>query len=91
MIAVPTAQPGAKNGSATHKLGRIDVAVLAEKQLHDNPYHVLKNVRCASEGGTLVLRGSLPSYFLKQMAQETVASVPGVTQIVNLIEVISAS
>ena len=91
MIAVSTAQPVAKNGNATHKLARVDIAVLAEKLLHDNPYHVLKNIHCDVEGTTLVLRGSLPSYFLKQMAQETVVTLSGVTEIVNLIEVVAPS
>jgi hypothetical protein len=89
MIAVPSAPSSAKNANATHKLARIDIALLAEKQLHDNPYHVLRNVHCAVEGTTLVLRGSLPSFYLKQIAQETVVTLPGVSEIVNLIEVVA--
>lgn len=91
MFAVSAAQPGAKSASLTRKVGRIDLAMLAEKQLHDNAYHVLKNIHCSVEGGALVLRGSLPSFYLKQMAQETVVTLPGVAEIVNLIQVVPPS
>src|SRR5262245_50304935 len=84
MFAV-SAQSGAKSAGPTRKIGPIDLALLAEKQLHNNQYH-LKNVHCAVEGGTLVLRGTLPSFYLKQVAQETVVTLPGITEIVNLIE-----
>jgi hypothetical protein len=33
----------------------------------------LKHVSCNYQGGVLVLRGCLPTYYLKQMAQEVVA------------------
>jgi hypothetical protein len=46
---------------------------LAEGCLRRNPYLALKNVSCDCRDGVLVLRGSLPSYYLKQMAQEVVA------------------
>ena len=37
----------------------------------------------------LVLRGRLPSFYLKQLAQETVSDVEGIVQVVNEAEVIA--
>jgi osmotically-inducible protein OsmY len=39
--------------------------------------------------GVLVLRGCLPTYYLKQVAQEVVVSVQGVERIDNQIQVVT--
>jgi osmotically-inducible protein OsmY len=62
---------------------------LAERRLRSNPYLALKNVSCDSLDGRLILRGCVPSYYLKQIAQQAVASLEGVERIDNQIEVIS--
>lgn len=51
---------------------------------------VVRAVSCDYDQGVLVLRGRVPSYYCKQLAQETVAHVPGVTEVANAIEVESA-
>ena len=63
---------------------------LAENLLHQSHHLALRRVWCEMEGESLVLHGRLPSYFLKQMAQSTVAQAEGVQHIVNEIEVIGA-
>jgi hypothetical protein len=60
---------------------------LAEGCLRRNPYLALKNVACEWLGGVLVLWGCLPSYYLKQVAQEVVAHRDGVTAVDNQIQV----
>ena len=60
---------------------------LAEGRLRRNPYLALKNVACDCRGGVLVLRGCLPSYYLKQVAQEAVARLEGVQAVDNQIQV----
>jgi hypothetical protein len=50
-------------------------------------YHVLKTVSFCYERGALFLRGQLPTYFHKQLAQEAVRRIEGVNRIVNQIEV----
>ena len=40
------------------------------------------------DDGMLILHGRLGSYYQKQLAQETVAGVEGVVQVVNEIEVV---
>ena len=61
---------------------------LAEGCLRRNPYLALKNVACDCRDGVLVLRGCLPSYYLKQVAQEVVARLEGVQAIDNQIQVV---
>jgi hypothetical protein len=61
---------------------------LAQACLRRNSYLTLKNLSCEQQGGALVLRGCLPSYYLKQVAQEVVARLDGVIRIDNRIEVL---
>jgi osmotically-inducible protein OsmY len=42
------------------------------------------------EGRTLYLTGHLPTFYLKQLVQEAVRHVPGVLEVHNLIDVVSA-
>src|SRR5262245_33857810 len=65
------------------------VAEGAEHRLRSNSYLALKNVSCAFREGVLTLRGCLPSYFLKQMAQTAVNRLEGVQRIVNEIQVVA--
>lgn len=60
----------------------------AESHLRHNSYLSLKNVRCDYRDGALILRGCLPTYYLKQMAQSVVARMEGVHRVVNEIEVV---
>jgi osmotically-inducible protein OsmY len=62
----------------------------AESRLRSNGYLAMKNVSCDYENGILTLRGCVPSYFLKQMAQTAVARMPGVERVINDIVVISS-
>lgn len=65
------------------------IAEGAEHCLRGNAYLALKNVSCEYSEGVLTLRGCLPSYYLKQMAQAAVSRVAGEVRIVNQIEVIA--
>jgi hypothetical protein len=62
----------------------------AQALLLRTPYPALRSVSCECRGAELILRGRLPSFFLKQMAQSAVARLPGVDRVVNQIEVIAA-
>jgi len=62
---------------------------LAERSLHSNPYLALKNISCDYLDGVLFLHGCLPSYYLKQLAQEAVSDLAGVDRIENHIEVVT--
>jgi len=62
---------------------------LAESRLRSQAYPALRNVSCEFHAGVLTLRGRLPTYFLKQVAQATVALIEGVQRVENQIEVVS--
>lgn len=60
---------------------RIDEAILA------SPYLQQRQLKVQAKEGRVVLRGNLPSYFQKQIAQETIKRVEGVESIENEITV----
>jgi osmotically-inducible protein OsmY len=59
----------------------------ATECLLKSPYHAVRKVFCQYDHGTLFLRGRLPSFHQKQVAQEAIARVEGVTQVINRIAV----
>jgi osmotically-inducible protein OsmY len=59
----------------------------AESRLRAHSYLALKNISCDYRDGVLTLRGCLPTYYLKQVAQAAVGQLDGVQRIVNEIEV----
>jgi osmotically-inducible protein OsmY len=48
----------------------------------------LQRLLCEFRAGILTIRGHVSSYYLKQLAQETVRSLEGVMRIVNRLEVV---
>ena len=60
----------------------------AAGRLGGGRYKVLRAVSCVSRAGVLTLHGRLPTYYLKQIAQEAVAGIPGVRRVENHIEVL---
>jgi osmotically-inducible protein OsmY len=61
----------------------------ALKQLHASSYSIsLRHVSCQCSERTLILRGSVPSFYLKQIAQTLVLGMEGVDLILNQLEVI---
>ena len=59
----------------------------AEKRLRASGYLALRDVSCIASGGVACLYGRVPSYYLKQLAQEIAAQVVGVRIVVNKIDV----
>ena len=64
-----------------------NIAEIAMQRLRDSHYKVMRRVSCECRHGVLFLRGRLFSFHEKQVAQEVVAGVSGVTQVVNEIQV----
>ena len=73
--------------TAHRRPGRPDVAEAARGHLKRSCYPQLRQVKCHFHEGVLILRGQLPSYYLKQLAQEAVMAVEGVEDLINHIEV----
>jgi osmotically-inducible protein OsmY len=64
-----------------------EIAEAAQAVLRQSAYLELHSVSCDFSGGVLTLRGRVPTYYLKQLAQASVADVPGVIEIHNRVEV----
>jgi len=62
-----------------------------ERVLRKASYLALRSVRCEVEGDALILKGSVPSYYLKQIAQTHASQENSAHRIVNEIEVITSS
>ena len=61
---------------------------MAERRPRESSYAAVRNVCCEHHEGVLILRGCVPTYYLKQIAQTLVREVKGVDQIVNRLEVV---
>jgi osmotically-inducible protein OsmY len=64
-----------------------EIADVAQSALRRSAYVELRNVSCDFSSGVLTLSGHVPTYYLKQLAQTSVADVPGVIEIHNRVEV----
>jgi osmotically-inducible protein OsmY len=69
--------------------GGCTIRLSIERRLQRSGYGGLSRVCCEfqSESGVLHLRGAVPSYYLKQVAQELAADLEGVRLVNNQINV----
>lgn len=82
-----------KDMIATHEMGLQGqrTAQTARKLLRASSHHGVRRVKVdCDENGVLRLHGRLASYYLKQLAQETVSVIPEVVELVNDTEVVAA-
>jgi hypothetical protein len=86
----PATQPAFRLESEA-PAGRGAIQREAQRLLSLSGYLALREVRCESVRDEIRLLGRVPSYFLKQLAQEVVAPIEGVRSIVNLIQVMRYS
>lgn len=63
------------------------LAAQAVARLQQAPYHDLRQVSCEARGGVLTLRGRVPTYYLKQIAQTLVFSLEGLLDLRNELDV----
>jgi osmotically-inducible protein OsmY len=66
------------------------ISKLAKDRLSTSRYSALGRIACSYRDGVLMLRGCVPSHYLKQLAQELVCQIEGVHSVVNQIEVKAA-
>jgi BON domain len=57
------------------------------RRLQASSYLALRTIECDDQCGVMILRGRVPTFFLKQIAQELIRGLPGVETIANLIDV----
>lgn len=67
----------------------ITISRVAEEGLQRSGYLALRTVACDGRDGVIYLRGRVPTYYLKQVAQSIALGVQGVRRVVNLIEVLA--
>jgi hypothetical protein len=73
----------------TERIHPQSVERAARQRLENTGYRTLRNVECSFRDGRMTLRGAVPSYYQKQLAQESMRNAPHVVQVVNHIEVVS--
>lgn len=66
-----------------------DLCRLCQQKLRKSSYPSVRQVVCQLHEGLLTLRGTVPTYYEKQMAGVTIGNVPGVERFLNRIEVAS--
>jgi len=71
--------------STTSTNGTADVA---KQRIRRQPRLAFQRIWCEYDGDRLFLRGQVPSFYYKQLAQEAIAGMKGVFQVVNEIEVV---
>jgi osmotically-inducible protein OsmY len=75
-------------GQSVKSFPNRDVEAQAAHRLRKSPYPEVRQVACAVERGVLTLRGCVPTYYLKQVAQNLVWQMDGVVDIDNQLDVI---
>ena len=65
------------------------VAEKIDQALRATGYRSLRNLAFLVAEGLVILRGRLPSYYMKQVAQATVRAVPGVGDVHDELEIVS--
>ncbi|MEO8270051.1 MAG: BON domain-containing protein [Aureliella sp.] len=78
---------GQSNGNAEHGATHSLRHKVARK-LCDSPYSELQRANCETHDDTVVLKGQVSSFYLKQIAQSLVARVAPEARIRNLLQVV---
>ena len=64
------------------------INALAKDLIRRHPHLSVQRIWCEYNGRRLYLRGQVPTFYLKQLAQTAVSGLNGVSQVVNEIEVL---
>ena len=63
------------------------IRTAALELFHSSGYTVLRRLRCEVTDAVVIVHCILPSYYLKQVAQEIVLRLEGIQSVMNLVEV----
>ena len=91
MDALRPSKPHSIFSDSRSNSDRRQVAEIAEDLLRRDGHLFHAALSCEFHEGVLTLRGRLPSYYLTQLAQTVVATVEGVAQVDNWIDVVTPS
>jgi osmotically-inducible protein OsmY len=87
MLTASALHPTAENARTPLVTHSKDLADVAEERLRNARHIAFQGVACSFEGGVLVLRGVVESYYLKQLAQSLVRTLDNVSRVENSIRV----
>jgi osmotically-inducible protein OsmY len=73
--------------SMKSEFGTVALETRVQDAIRQNPYLAQRNLRCEAQEGRVVLRGRVKTFFQKQMAQEVVRNIDGITLVENFLEV----
>lgn len=68
-------------------LGNVQLKQQVVEALCARGYRSMRDIDVVVSGGTVILRGRVPSYYVKQVAQAAVRSVRGVYELCNELDV----
>jgi hypothetical protein len=68
-------------------LGDQEIQQAAQQRLHESPYAAVRALDCASQAGVLTVAGRVPSYYIRQVAFESLRNLRGVCRLVDCMEV----
>jgi len=88
MSLVDTGGLHCRNHSSLNEVSTSPHIEAVRAALRQSAYSSLRELECHDRDGIITLRGRVPSYFLKQLAQETATQMAGDAPIVNRIEVV---
>jgi hypothetical protein len=80
--------PGSDVAVGSTQSANPDLALRIEQALRATGYPPLRNLHVLAAEGIAILRGAVPSYYMKQIAQAAVSGVPGVGDVHNELEVV---
>jgi len=86
-----TANPTYVAIEGEHCEKQCNVTEAARVLLQRSPYVPLRSITCEFCEGALVLRGQVGSFYVQQLAQETVRTAAKVIAIINSVEVTQAT
>lgn len=72
----------------TTPVGRVPLHTQAVQALRQSTHPALRNLLVQETDGAIVISGRVSSYYLKQLAQETVMPVRGDCKLVNRVTVV---
>lgn len=84
----PCSRSGTIGESAAHP---VELAAAIDQAFHATGYSALRDLSIQVEGGLVTLRGTVPSYYMKQKAQSEALQVPGVSAVRNEMDVVAST
>jgi osmotically-inducible protein OsmY len=63
------------------------IASAGLQRLRESPYNEVRRLSCEFADGVLTLRGTVASFYHKQIAQQSVAGLDGVDRVDNQVDV----